>query len=200
MLYNTITEYTQMHKGELYKRGLRKYNDDGMNKMASLLVTHHENPIASQFIMEKAAGFEALWGAMKNMGNVPFGQGIKAVGSEAGNILKTNPMAAGGLIGAGVGATTAGEGNRLSGALMGGAMGTAAGYGIKKIPPKVGVPPAATANAEQAAVNTAEQAAAKATTTTTDIATKSPEVLSTTKSASFVAREIRRRQLGKFIQ
>lgn len=190
-----------MHKGELYKRGLRKYNDDGMNKMASLLVTHHENPIASQFIMEKAAGFEALWGAMKNMGNVPFGQGIKAVGSEAGNILKTNPMAAGGLIGAGVGAVSAGEGNRLSGALMGGAMGTAAGYGIKKIPSKVGVPPAAAANAEQAAVNTAEQAAAKATSTTTAAAPTAAEAAAgTTKAASFIAREIRRRQLGKFIQ
>lgn len=185
-----------MHKGELYKRGLRKYNEDDMNKMASLLVTHHENPIASQFIMEKAAGFEALWGAMKNMKNVPLGEGAKAVGAEAGNILKTNPMAAGGLIGAGVGAVSAGEGNRLSGALMGGAMGTAAGYGISKIPPKVGVPPAAAAKAEQAAATTAEQAAAKATTTTT-AAAPTPEVV---KAASFVAREIRRRQLGKFIQ
>ena len=189
-----------MHKGELYKRGLRKYNEDDMNKMASLLVTHHENPIASQFIMEKAAGFEALWGAMKNMKNVPLGEGAKAVGAEAGNILKTNPMAAGGLIGAGVGAVSAGEGNRLSGALMGGAMGTAAGYGISKIPPKVGVPPAAAAKAEQTAATTAEQAAAKANTTTTATAPAADAAAGTTKAASFVAREIRKRQLGKFIQ
>ena len=81
-----------MHKGELYKRGMRKYSESGLNKMASLLLIHSEDKQMSEFVMEKAAGFEALWGAMKNIPNVPIGQGMKAVGSEAGNILKTNML------------------------------------------------------------------------------------------------------------
>ena len=180
-----------MNKGELYKRGRRGYSEIGLNKMASLLVIHNEKPEVSEFIMEKAAGFEALWGAMKNVGNVPFGQGMKAIGSEAGNILKTNPTAAGAVIGAGTGASTAGEGNRVSGALMGGALGSMAGFGISRIPGKAIGTTAAGTPAAATAANTAEQAAAKATTTTTQAAEK---------SAAFIARQIRGRQLARFIQ
>jgi hypothetical protein len=185
-----------MHKGELYKRGARKYSENGLNKMASLLLIHSEDKQMSEFVMEKAAGFEALWGAMKNIPNVPIGQGMKAVGSEAGNILKTNPTAAGAVIGAGTGAATAGENNRISGALMGGALGSMAGFGISRIPGKA-VVGTSTPAATQAAA-TAEQAAAK---TTAQEATQAAQATQTTvKTASHkIASIIRNRQLGRFI-
>lgn len=51
----------------------------------------------------------------------------KAFGKQTINVAKANPTAAGAVIGAGAGAATAGEGNRLKGALIGGTVGAGAG-------------------------------------------------------------------------
>ena len=51
----------------------------------------------------------------------------KAFGKQTIDVAKANPTATGAVIGAGAGAATAGEGNRLKGALFGGTVGAGAG-------------------------------------------------------------------------
>jgi hypothetical protein len=114
-----------MHKGQTYRRG--QYDLHELDKMAYLLVAESEVPEVHNFVQE-FSGDQFVEKVAKKLN---MAKDVKNLYQKANNVskasdnlgfLRSNPGAAGALLGAGLGAATSKD-DRLGGAVMGAGIG-----------------------------------------------------------------------------